>query len=170
MARRIPATKPDKTDAEKQAQAKGLLRILTYEEGIPELQACLAEARRLAGVSPEVDAEVPVAQERLVELRAAAKARAIEGQQLAVEEHAIAASLHSMGQLDKTPCADEDTKKPSADAEATECVVCLDAPKSHVLGPCGHICVCEACAERIQVGDSCPVCRKEVAAKFRVYS
>ena len=164
------ATKLDKTDAEKQAQAEGLLRILTYEEGIPELQACLAEARRLAGVSPEVDAEVPVAQERLVELRAAAKASAIEGQQAVMEEHAVAALLQGMGHLDKKPCADEDTKKPSVDAEEmTECVVCLDALKSYVLGPCGHRCVCEACAERIQIGDPCPLCRTEVATKFRLY-
>ena len=117
-----------------------------------------------------MDAEVPVAQERLLELRAAAKARAIEDQQAVMEEHAIAAVLQGMGQLDKKPCADEDTKKPSVDAETVECVVCLDALKSYVLGPCGHRCVCEACAERVQIGDPCPVCRKGVAAKCRVYS
>ena len=116
-----------------------------------------------------MDAEVPVAQERLVELRAAAKASAIEGQQAVMEEHAVAASLHSICQLDKKPCADEDTKKPSVDAETTECVVCLDALKSYALAPCGHVCVCEACADRIQIGAPCPVCRKEVAAKCRVY-
>lgn len=53
--------------------------------------------------------------------------------------------------------------------EMTECVICLDALKSHVLTPCGHVCVCEACAKSIQIGDPCPVCRKEVEAKFRVY-
>ena len=117
-----------------------------------------------------MDAEVPVAQERLMQLRAVAKTHAVEGQQAVMEEHAVAASLRSLGHLDKKPCADEDTKKPSVDPEATECVVCLDALKSHVLVPCGHRCVCEACAERIQTGDPCPVCRKGVAAKCRVYS
>ena len=69
--------------------------------------------------------------------------------------------------LDAKPvCPPADAKPPT---EMTECVICLDALKSHVLTPCGHVCVCEACAKSIQVGDPCPVCRKEVAAKFRVY-
>ena len=51
----------------------------------------------------------------------------------------------------------------------TSCIVCFRGDKSHAAVPCGHLCVCEACAERIQIGDPCPVCRKEVAAKLRVY-
>ena len=66
----------------------------------------------------------------------------------------------------KKPAADA---KPPTETEMTECVICLDALKTHVLTPCGHVCVCEACAKSIQVGDPCPVCRKEVEAKFRIY-
>jgi hypothetical protein len=30
------------------------------------------------------------------------------------------------------------------DAEETQCVVCFDAPKDHIIVPCGHQCVCGA--------------------------
>jgi ankyrin repeat protein len=43
------------------------------------------------------------------------------------------------------------------DAEETMCVVCMDAPKNRVVLPCMHMCVCEACAQRLS--DHCPVCR-----------
>ena len=51
-------------------------------------------------------------------------------------------------------------------------MVCLDAPSAVVLVPCGHKCLCEACAERIEVGEPCPICRQAVAMKvanFVVY-
>ena len=28
-----------------------------------------------------------------------------------------------------------------------DCVICLDAPKTHILAPCGHQCVCGTCAQ-----------------------
>mmetsp|Transcript_20415 Transcript_20415/g.43147 ORF Transcript_20415/g.43147 Transcript_20415/m.43147 type:complete len:298 (-) Transcript_20415:783-1676(-) len=36
------------------------------------------------------------------------------------------------------------------------CVVCLDAAKTHLLVPCGHQCVCSCCARALS---SCPICR-----------
>ena len=46
---------------------------------------------------------------------------------------------------------------PNPDAEETQCVVCMDAPKNRVVLPCMHMCVCEACAQLLR--DRCPVCR-----------
>ena len=46
---------------------------------------------------------------------------------------------------------------PHPDAEETQCVVCMDAPKNRVVLPCMHMCVCEACAQLLR--DRCPVCR-----------
>jgi len=135
-----------------------------------------------------LDAEVLVARERLVDLRAAAKTCAIAEQQDLLEEHAVASALQglSMGpEPDRKPSAeekDERDSKPSADEEdrkktaaeqeeesGKQCIICIDAPKAVALVPCGHKCVCEACAERIKVGDLCPVCRSMVQMKFRVY-
>ena len=32
---------------------------------------------------------------------------------------------------------------------ASECSVCMDNKKNHVLIPCGHVCVCEVCAGKV---------------------
>ena len=46
--------------------------------------------------------------------------------------------------------------------EAAECVVCLDAPTGVKLKPCGHLVLCEACSQRVDV---CPVCREPIAER-----
>lgn len=45
----------------------------------------------------------------------------------------------------------------SPSAKLGECVVCIDAPRRIVLAGCGHLCLCEQCAELVS---ACPVCRK----------
>ena len=40
--------------------------------------------------------------------------------------------------------------------DADECVVCMSEPKSIILMPCRHVCVCFEC---VQLLDKCPVCR-----------
>jgi len=69
-------------------------------------------AHGLAGVLPSLDAEVEVAQERLVGLRAAVKTSAIEDQQDLLEEHAVASALQgfhmaSVPEPDRKPIAEE---------------------------------------------------------------
>jgi hypothetical protein len=53
---------------------------------------------------------------------------------------------------------------PDPGAEETLCVVCLDAPKDHIIIPCGHRCVCGACAEKLTKARSalCPFCRTPI--------
>jgi hypothetical protein len=68
-------------------------------------------------------------QERLVDLRAAAKTSDYEDPQDLPEEHAVAAAL--LG-LDMTQ--DPDRKPgPEDENDENECKVCIDAPKSHIL-------------------------------------
>jgi hypothetical protein len=40
------------------------------------------------------------------------------------------------------------------------CVICLEKTKTHVLVPCGHRCVCEACS--VMTSQQCPICRQDV--------
>ena len=49
---------------------------------------------------------------------------------------------------------------PATTAVRPDCVVCLDAPRSVALLPCGHLALCGACAARKEVARQCPVCRK----------
>ena len=47
------------------------------------------------------------------------------------------------------------------------CVVCLDKEKDTILVPCGHFCVCKRCAAQLS---SCPMCRKVISSKYKVYN
>ena len=66
---------------------------------------------------------------------------------------------------------------PAAPAGATkECCVCLEdvaAADLHLLFPCSHRCVCEACAAAVMAADPaarrCPKCRAAVVGAARVY-
>ena len=47
---------------------------------------------------------------------------------------------------------------PQPDEDETLCVLCLDAPKDHIIIPCGHQCVCGACAEKLKGVKRNPAC------------
>jgi hypothetical protein len=55
---------------------------------------------------------------------------------------------------------------PAASEALDECVICLDAPREYCLIPCGHLSVCEMCADfqsffdkKTRLFDECPTCR-----------
>ena len=41
----------------------------------------------------------------------------------------------------------------------TTCIICFTNPKSHVAVPCGHLCACGPCSDRMS---ACPYCREPV--------
>ena len=52
------------------------------------------------------------------------------------------------------------------------CVICWDGPRDHIIAPCGHICLCDQCANHMQnMGLMyCPLCKgivKQVFKSFR---
>ncbi|XP_037721202.1 mitochondrial E3 ubiquitin protein ligase 1-like [Drosophila subpulchrella] len=47
------------------------------------------------------------------------------------------------------------------------CVVCSTNPKEVILLPCGHVCLCEDCAQKIS--KTCPVCRGKIASKAAAF-
>ena len=47
--------------------------------------------------------------------------------------------------------------------ESNICVVCTVKPKSVLLLPCKHLCLCEDCIKKVQVsGNACPTCRANI--------
>lgn len=49
------------------------------------------------------------------------------------------------------------------DDEDVACVICLDAPKTLVIVPCGHYCLCKECAETLKsCASGCPLCRAKM--------
>ena len=61
---------------------------------------------------------------------------------------------------------------PQPEAEGALCVVCMDAPKDHLIRPCMHMCTCEACTRQLlqQGAQSCPVCRGPIEGIERVFT
>lgn len=52
-----------------------------------------------------------------------------------------------------------------------ECVVCLDKPKSHVILPCMHLCLCDDCAVSwVKKNAKCPICSKKLTQILRIFT
>ena len=69
--------------------------------------------------------------------------------------------------------AEELERKRKGDAatamEASSCCVCVEAPRTVLLLPCRHLCVCESCAARPQLNNKCPVCRSQISDTIKVF-
>ena len=55
--------------------------------------------------------------------------------------------------------SDAITTKERDGNSVNECVVCLSHVATFVLLPCGHLCLCVDCRERVTTGTPCPKCR-----------
>ena len=96
-------------------------------------------------------------------------AAAAERLQLEEETAALTLRLQQMQARLGVVAPGEPTPQPQA--EEALCVVCMDAPKQHIIIPCGHQCVCEACAQQLTQATppTCPVCRSLIRETMRVY-
>ena len=53
---------------------------------------------------------------------------------------------------------------------AGSCIVCMDAPATHAIMPCGHLCLCNDCAKKLlDAGDDCPICRAKIESTQQIY-
>jgi hypothetical protein len=46
------------------------------------------------------------------------------------------------------------------------CAVCLEHQARFVFVPCGHLCTCQGCSQRLS---SCPLCRSNITQRVAVY-
>jgi hypothetical protein len=55
--------------------------------------------------------------------------------------------------------------------EQNFCCICKESPKTILLLPCRHICLCEECSDNFRNGrlENCPVCRQTIVDILRVY-
>jgi hypothetical protein len=136
-----------------------------HEARSERLAALVAEARELIEQARAAEAAKVAAEAAAVEAVAMA-AEAVKRQQLEEEASALMLRLQQvqaeLGSGSGTPQLDE---------EETQCVVCFDAPKDHILVPCGHQCVCGACAEQLTRTrtPTCPVCREPIRETVKVF-
>jgi len=54
---------------------------------------------------------------------------------------------------------------PQSDRATAECAVCWEAA-THLVSPCGHFCLCEACSRGMS---QCPICRGGVQSIIKVF-
>ena len=55
----------------------------------------------------------------------------------------------------------------SRDESLNYCVICIDAPKTVVVFPCKHLCLCSMCASK-QYVRKCPVCSVHIDSKIDI--
>jgi hypothetical protein len=142
--------------------------VAEAREMIEQAKAEQAERARVAAVEAEAAAAVV----------AAAEAAEAAAERLQMEEEAAELTLRmqsdamrlqqvhaQLGSSVVPPAA------PNPGAEETMCVVCFDAPKDHIIVPCGHQCVCGACAQQLTKTRTpmCPVCREPIQQTMKVF-
>lgn len=49
------------------------------------------------------------------------------------------------------------------------CCVCLGETSTHVMIPCGHLCLCNACLPSVENTGRCPICRIQINSTILIY-
>jgi hypothetical protein len=156
--------------AKHDGRSEPLAALVAEARGMLE-QARAAEAERAKVVAEEAAVKAAVeavavaeaAAERLqLEERLAALALGMQRDALEVQQ------VHArLGSSIVPPAA----PAPHPGAEEAMCAVSFDAPKEYIIVPCGHQCVCGACAEQLTKTRTpmCPVCRGPIRETMKVF-
>ena len=121
-------------------------------------------------------------------LSAAPAAPALSSQTSVANAPVANAPVASAPSVTATATADQSTSKGDEDDDARWCVICFERPKTHVLVPCGHLCLCQGCSELVlserstatakhtgggaEAADDapkCPMCRADATTALRVH-
>jgi hypothetical protein len=167
----IGAVEEAMAEAAKHGDRSELLTALVAEATamIEQARAVQAERARaaaaaaVAAAAVEAAAEAAEASERLqVEEQMAANTLRMQNDALTLQQMRA-----RVGGSVVPPAA----PAPQPGAEETMCVVCFDAPKDHIIVPCGHQCVCARCAELLTSTrtPTCPVCRAAIRETVKVF-
>jgi hypothetical protein len=142
------------------------LAALVAEARVMIAQAKTEQAERARAVAEEADTAAAV--------KAAAEAKAA-AERLQDEEEMVALTLRMQSdalRLQQMQArVGSSVVPPSPHLEETLCVVCFEAPMDHIIIPCGHQCVCGACAEALkrEPHPACPLCREPIIITTKVF-
>ncbi|KAL3103533.1 hypothetical protein niasHT_025051 [Heterodera trifolii] len=73
---------------------------------------------------------------------------------------------HQQTQLDNINNSNENEKN------GKKCIICLEGERQFAFDPCGHLCCCEECADKIEKNEpepNCPICREIIDKKIRIF-
>jgi hypothetical protein len=133
---------------------------------IEQARAVQAERARAAAEEAEAAAAVEAAERLQLEEEAAALSLSVQSDTLRVRSNARRLQ-QVQARLGVPPAA----PAPHPDAEENMCVVCFEEPMDHIIIPCGHQCVCGACAEALkrEAHPACPLCRDPIILTAKVF-
>jgi hypothetical protein len=164
-------------EAEKHGDRSELLTALVAESRVMLEQAKTeqAERARAAAAAAEAAAAAAAAERLQMEEEMAALALSVQSDTLRMQSDALRVQSNALrlqqmqARLGRSVVAPPATPNPGT--EETQCVVCMDAPKDHLIVPCGHMCVCAGCAEQLTKTrtPTCPVCREPIQQTVKVF-
>jgi hypothetical protein len=163
----------DAVEAATRAAAKLEARSETLAALVAVATDMVEQARAAEAERARVAAEAAEAVKAVAEAVAAAKRhQRLEEQAAALTlrvQNDMLALQQVQAQLGVPPAAPAPAPHPD-DAE-DQCVLCFDAPKDHIIIPCGHMCVCQACANQLTQMSvpSCPICRGAIQQTNKVF-
>jgi hypothetical protein len=133
------------------------------------LAALVAEAKGMIEQARTEQAER--ARAAAEEAAAAAAVKALAEEAAAAKRQQLEQEMEALDARRRQVQAELGSGTPQTGAEETMCVVCFDAPKDHIMVPCGHQCVCGACAELMTKArtPTCPVCREPIRETMKVF-
>jgi hypothetical protein len=163
-ARGVDAVEEAMQAASKHASwSEPLAALVVVAKGlIDQARAAEAERARVAAVKAAAAAAVKAAAEAAAAAERQKMEEDLAALTLRMQTDALMAQ-QMQAQLGVPPSAPQD--------EETLCVLCFDAPKDHIILPCFHVCVCEACAKQLTQMEkpSCPICRTAIQQTNKVF-
>ncbi|KAH8076628.1 hypothetical protein JL721_644 [Aureococcus anophagefferens] len=141
-------------------------------------EAAVAAARAAAEIAAH-KAKTPALEQRIVDLERALEERTARDDRLRLSRDELQARIGEFSRVLNRPNAhgvlaraeagavlsdlrDEAAELKATLEDATSCVVCFGAPRSVVLNPCTHACLCPACAAKVE---ACPACSAPIARR-----
>uniref|UniRef100_A0A672UAG2 Leucine rich repeat and sterile alpha motif containing 1 n=1 Tax=Strigops habroptila TaxID=2489341 RepID=A0A672UAG2_STRHB len=139
--------------------------------------------RQLVTLLTELSAEqyVPIFAHHRVSLRALNSGYTERGAQLSrcsdllpvvaellrTEDTEVLAGPEPNGPCEEPPSPAVPTAPPLQwDEKKSECVVCMEQETQMIFLPCGHVCCCQSCCERLL---TCPLCRRDITQCIRIF-
>eukprot|EP01089_Gocevia_fonbrunei_P004978 TRINITY_DN15097_c0_g1_i1.p1 TRINITY_DN15097_c0_g1~~TRINITY_DN15097_c0_g1_i1.p1 ORF type:complete len:154 (-),score=29.19 TRINITY_DN15097_c0_g1_i1:35-496(-) len=127
----------------------------SYESAKEFLDACVVEEKSIKNDSP-----VPLLNTLLKKMKDASDSN------LDVWMNSEAAQASTQKKLSSIARKIQNFQERKRD-DSRLCMICMDAEKQIVFSPCGHLVACVECAQQLK---SCPMCRKDIADRVRVFS
>ncbi|NWV20481.1 LRSM1 ligase, partial [Origma solitaria] len=82
------------------------------------------------------------------------------------EDTEVPAAPEPSAPSEEPPSPASPTAPPLQWEHKSECVVCMEQETQMIFLPCGHVCCCQGCCERLH---SCPLCRQDIAQRIRIF-